>query len=127
MSFITVLGKLGRIAVGLEPIAAKIGEVAFPQFGPEIGLFDNWLQHTLGSMAKAEVASPNGGGPAKAAQTVDAFGTSDAIATIQELLATQKKLLTYDGAALQKAITDQTTAFNSWAQFKNTFKIVDKP
>lgn len=127
MSFISVLGKLGRIAIGLEPIAAKIGEVAFPQFAPEIGLFDNWLQHVLGSMAKAEAASPNGGGAVKSAQTVDAFGASDAIATIQELLATQHKLLTYDGGALQKAISDQTTAFNSWAQFKSTFKIVDKP
>lgn len=124
MSFISVLGKIGRFALGLEPIAAKIATIEFPMFTPEINLFDGWLARTLGTMAKAEVASPNGGGATKSAQTVSGF--DDAMAVIQEVLAAQKKLMTYDGGALQKAIADQTVAFNSWAAFKATFKIVDK-
>lgn len=123
-SFVTILKRVATVLVGFERVA-PIAEGLFPVYAPEIAMLDGifgWLQTIIMTQEQNNPASQQG--PAKSAGAQQSF--ADSIAVIQDVLAGQGKLMTYDGGALQKAIDAQVAAYNAMASVKASFKIVDK-
>lgn len=124
-SFLSILKGIGHVFLGVEHVAAPIAEAIFPQFAVPIAAFDKFVTDTHTAIAVGEMQSPVGGGAQKSQLAIDAFDAS--LATIQEVLASQGKIMQYDPAKLQAAINTAVANFQSWSDLKATFKIVDTP
>lgn len=120
MSFLSVLKKIGTVALGIEKIAAPIITTVYPPFG----LIDTMFQHLIGGIVTVEQNHPGDGQGGVKSDAVKA----DFIAGLQvtqDALAMTKKKLVYDDALLQQAIDNQVAALNSMAKLKASFKVVD--
>ena len=108
---------MGKVALELDQIAAPI----VSQFDPPIGMLMSGIAGAFQNrIVQAEQNIPAAqSGPQKLAATKDAI-TSD--------LATAASTLnvggySFDETLMQKAISDQVTAFNSIAAFKASIKV----
>jgi hypothetical protein len=125
-SFLSILKKIGTIALDVEHVAAPIAETVFPQFAGPIQMVDTWIGRTQVAIQTVEAQNPaDGQGASKATAVEQDFQAG--LALTQEILAAQGKTLTYDSAAFQKAVAAQVLAYNSFAEVKASMKIVDLP
>ncbi len=126
MSFLSILHKVGDVAIGVEHIAAPIATVLLPQFAGPISLVDSLFGRVQSSIQTVEIASPKAAGEVKAAAVSKDFelalGVSDTI--IAPILAAKGQMLTYDHAALAAAISAQVAAYNAFAIVKASVSIV---
>ena len=126
MSFISILTKVGQVALGIERAAAPMIETFLPASTPIIAAVDGIVGRIQGSITTVEANNPmDGQGQIKSAAVVTDF--QDGIAIAQEVLAMEGKSLTYDSAALTTAITAQVAAYNAFATLKASIKIVALP
>ena len=126
MSFLSVLKKIGTVALGIEHVAAPIISVADPALAPFITKLDGWLSRTQTAIQSAEVTITDAkAGGLKQAAVIQDF--QDGIQTAQDALAVTGKTIQYDTVEYQKVIADFVTAYNDAAAFKATWKIVDLP
>jgi len=123
MSFISVLKKIGQVAIGIEHVAAPVVSSLIPGAAPIIGALDNLFTRVQTTIQTVELTSPVGGGQLKAAVVVTDFEAG--LETTQAVLALTGKHLEYDAALLQDAINNQVAAYNSFAKLKGSFKVVD--
>lgn len=123
MSFISILKKVGSVAIGIEHVAAPMLEAAVPGLAPVVATMDGVFQHLQNSIVSAEANNPvDAQGALKSAAVVADFQAL--VDTAQSMAQLKGEQLTYDPAALQKAINDNVTAFNSDAALKASFKLV---
>lgn len=126
MTFLSIFKALGKGLLVGEKIAVPLAEVAFPQFAPILGKIDNLFGVTQASIVTAEQNNPlDGQGGLKLTAVTNDFNA--ALAELQSILAITGKQLTYDGGALNDAVTAQVAAYNAFAKVKASFKIADAP
>lgn len=124
MSFLSALKTIGKTLIGIEPTAVTILKL-FPPTAGAASLIDS-LYHTIqDGIVRAEVASPVGGGKVK--QDAVVTDVESALSVTQSALALAGKGLQYDDAKLRTAIDSQVAAINAFANFKDSWKIVDLP
>ncbi len=124
MSFLSVIKKIGNVALGIEHVAVPIAEGLDPALTPVLTKIDGWLNRTQVAIQSAEAtftAAKSGGMKAAAVEQDFVNG----IQTAQDALAVVGKTLQYDSAAYQRVVADFVTAYNEAAAFKTTIKIVD--
>lgn len=124
MSFISILKKIGSVALGVEHIAAPIVSALYPPAAPWLSKLDDLTQHLQASVIATEVNNPaDGQGGIKSAAVIadidSYFGTMNAG------LALAGKTVTDDPALRQAAINATVAAFNADAAWKASFKIGD--
>jgi len=126
MSFLSVLKKIGTVALGIEHVAAPIISVADPALAPFITKLDGWLSRTQIAIQSAEatIVDAKAGGLKQAAVIQD---FENGLQTAQDALAVTGKTIQYDKAQYEKVIADFVAAYNDAAAFKATWKIVDLP
>jgi|SRR6185369_4441883 len=126
MSFLSVLKKIGQVAIGIEHVAAPIISVADPALAPFITKLDGWLSRTQIAIQSAEVTITDAkAGGLKQAAVIQDF--ENGLQTAQDALAVTGKTIQYDKAQYEKVIADFVAAYNDAAAFKATWKIVDLP
>lgn len=118
MSFLSVLKKIGTVAIGVERIAAPVLNTFYPPFVP----IDNMFLHLQAAIATVEQSHPTGEGGLKAAAVKADFIAG--LQVTQDVLAMNKQQLVYDEAALAASIDAQVAAFNAMAKLKASFKTV---
>lgn len=122
-SVLSILKRVGTVALGVEHVLAPIAEVLVPTLAPEIAFVDAWVQKIQGKVQALEVQAPaSGQGPSKLAATVADF--REGIQFTQDILAMDGKALAWDQSVLEKAISDYVAALNGFAAVKSSFKIV---
>jgi hypothetical protein len=120
MSFLSILKKIGTVALGVEHAAAPFISVAYPGFQA----LDSLFQRLASTVVTVEQNNPvDGAGALKAEAVKNDFAAG--LQTTQDVLALTKKKLTYDDALLQQAIDAQVLAYNTMAKLKGSFKVVD--
>jgi len=120
MSFISILKRIGSVAIGIEHAAAPFINIAYPGFDK----LDAMFQRLQSTVLTIEANNPiDGQGQVKAAAVKADFAAG--LQTTQDVLALTKKKLTYDDALLQQAIDAQVLAYNTMAKLKASFKVVD--
>ncbi len=126
MSFLSVLKKIGSVALGVEHVAIPLLEAADPALAPALVIADGWFTRTFKAVASAETlitAAKSGG--LKQAAVVQDFELG--FQATQDALAVASKTMQYD-INQYKAVSDAfTAAYNAAAAFKATWKIVDLP
>lgn len=121
MSFISVLKKIGTVALGVERIAAPVLQFV-PGAAPVLAIVDNITAHFQNLVVTAEVNNPTDGqGSVKAQSVQNDFAAG--LEFTQSILAVKGEKLTYDTGALQEAIDAQVKAYNSIAKVKASFKV----
>jgi hypothetical protein len=124
MSFLSVLKKIGSVALGIEHVAAPIVALADPALAPFITKLDGWLSRTQTAVQQAEVTFTDAkAGGLKQAAVIQDF--ENGLVMAQDALAVTGKTIQYDAALYQKVIQDFVTAYNDAAAFKATWKIAD--
>ncbi len=122
MSFISILKKIGSVAVGVEHVAASTGLLALVPGGAAI---DAIFQIIPTSAAQVEALNPvDKQGAVKEQVVIRDFELG--LTATREILEANGKTLTYDQAALKEAIAGQVAAYNAMAKVKASFRIVDK-
>jgi len=122
MSFISILKKIGGVVVTGEHIAAATG---LGSLIPGFAVIDKVFQIIPQSIASNEVAAPQDKqGPLKLPMVVADFDAG--LGLMREILDAKGQKLTYDEAALARAIAAQVTAFNEMATVKASFSITPK-
>ena len=122
MSFISILKKIGEVAIGAEHFVAPIIETAYPALSGPVAALDGIFQRLQATVSTIEANNPaDGQGKAKAPAAVADFNAGLEFA--QQVLALEGKKLTYDPAKLDAAIAATVASFNSYADLKSTFKI----
>lgn len=121
MSFISVIKKIGSVALGIEHIAEPVVETLFPVSKPIFDIFDK-VSNTI---VTVEANMPGVSGPDKSQAVISDFEAG--LALTQQILALEGKQLTYDKAALQTAINAQVAAYNAFAAVKTSFKVTTLP
>ena len=126
MSFLSVLKKIGSVALGIEHVAVPIVEGADPALIPVLSRIDTWINRTQSAIASAEstYTAAKSGGLKSAAVQQDFINGID---TAQQALAVIGKKMQYDPAQYQKVIDAFTAAYNQAAAFKAGWKIIDLP
>ena len=123
MSFISIIGKIGKVALGIERAVVPIVETIDPAATPIIAAVDGLVGRIQGSITTAEANNPaEGQGAVKAAAVVADF--QDVVGIVQEILAMESKAMTWDASALTAAITAQVAAYNAFSVLKSSIKIV---
>lgn len=126
MSFLSVLKKIGTVALGIEKVAVPVLSVADPALAPFLTRLDGWLSRTQTAVQQAEVTITDAkSGGLKQAAVIQDFENS--LQTAQDALAVTGKTIQYDAALYQKVIADFVTAYNDAALFKATWKIAELP
>ena len=126
VSFISIFQKIAKGLVAAEHVAAPVASIIFPQFAPIIGSIDHVFGTVQASIVTAEANNPvDGQGQLKLDAVVTDFNA--AMADMQSFAAVAGKQFTYDGKALQDAISAQTQAYNAFAALKKSFKLADLP
>lgn len=121
-SFISILKKIGSVTLAI--VGNPIVNAGLNAFVPGYARLDGLFQSLTHSIIVAEENNPVGNGQLKAEEVKANFNAS--LATIQEVLALQNKVMSYDEALLQASIDAQVLAYNNMAKLKASFKIVDK-
>jgi hypothetical protein len=121
VNFVTIFNTVKTDVLGVVKAVEPIVETILPVSIPIFSIFDQ----LTGAVKTAEVAMPSAPGVAKAAAVTSNFQND--LAFIQQILATGGQQLTYDSAAVQKAITDQVAVFNDFATIMASFKVVPLP
>ncbi len=126
MSFLSVLKKIGTVALGIEHIAVPIISAADPALAPVLAKVDGWLSRTQTAVQSAEATytDAKAGGLKSSAVLMD---FENGLQTAQDALAVTGKTILYDQAQYQKVINDFVQAYNDAATFKAGWKIVDLP
>lgn len=123
MSFISILRRIGTVALGIEHIASPLVGALVPGAGPAMVVLDSIFAHVQTAIVTVEANNPvTAAGPQKADAVVADFQAG--LDVTNQVLALEGKTLTYDGALLQKAIADQVSAYNGFAAVKASFKVV---
>lgn len=127
MSFLSILKKVGSVALGIEHLAAPIVSALVPGSAGVFAVVDSITARVQNSITTQEFLSPTtGSGPQRAAAVVQDFenllNLSDDV--IAPILAARGEVLSYDHAALQTAIDAQVAAYNAFAALKASIKIV---
>lgn len=126
MSFLSILKKVGSVALGIEHVAAPILGVVIPGAAPVIAEIDNIFKTIQTGVMTAEANHPTDGlGKLKSDAVIADFQSGIALA--QEFMAMEGKTIAYDAAALQDAISSQVQAYNAMAALKASFKVVPLP
>ncbi len=124
MSFLSVLKKIGSVALGIEHVAVPIISVADPAVAPFLAKLDGWLSRTQTAVQSAELTFTDAkAGGLKQDAVIKDF--EDGLTTAQDALAVMNKTIQYDKAAYEKVIADFVTAYTDAAAFKASWKIVD--
>ena len=123
MSFVSILKKIGSIAISVEHVVAPIAETLLPAFGTTIAAIDGIFQRLQATIATVEVSNPAAGqGVVKAQAVVADFEAG--LSFTQDILALEGKKLVWDDTQLQAAISAQVAAYNAMAALKASFKVV---
>jgi len=126
MNFVSVLKKIGRVAVGVEKIALPLAATLLPQYAPALNKIDGWVNRFTAMVVAAEDSIPqDGSGALKSSAVIADFETG--LDFTNSILATRGKMLEYDKAELQGAINDFASGYNRLAKVKQSFKEVDLP
>lgn len=126
MSFLSVIKKIGSVALGIEHVAVPIFAAADPALAPILTKLDGWLNRTQTAIQSAEATYTQAkAGGLKSAAVVQDF--ENGLQTAQDALAVTGKTIQYDAAEYQKVIDSFVAAYNAAAAFKTTWKIVDLP
>lgn len=126
MSFLSVLKKIGQVAVGIEHVAVPVISVADPALAPYLTKLDGWIAKTQTAIQQAEITitQAKAGGMRQAAVIQD---FENSLQTAQDALAVEGKTIQYNVDLYKKVIDDFVLAYNDAATFKATWKIVDLP
>jgi hypothetical protein len=126
VSFLSVLKKIGTVALGIEHVAVPIVALADPALAPFLTKLDGWLSRTQTAVQQAEVTFTDAkAGGLKQDAVIKDF--ENGLAMAQDALAVTGKTIQYDSAMYQKVIADFVTAYSDAAAFKASWKIVDLP
>ncbi len=126
MSFLSVLKKIGSVALGIEHIAVPIISAADPAIAPFLAKLDGWLSRTQTAVQSAELTFTDAkAGGLKQAAVIQDF--ENGLQTAQDALAVMGKTIQYDKAQYEKVIADFVTAYSDAAAFKASWKVVDIP
>ena len=126
MSFLSVLKKIGSVALGIEHIAVPIISAADPAVAPFLAKLDGWLSRTQTAVQSAELTFTDAkAGGLKQAAVIQDF--ENGLQTAQDALAVMGKTIQYDKAQYEKVIADFVTAYSDAAAFKASWKVVDLP
>lgn len=126
MSFLSVLKKIGTVALGIEHVAIPIISAADPALAPVLARLDDWLSRTQTAIQSAEVTFTDAkAGGLKQDAVIKDF--ENGLMTAQDALAVMGKTIQYDKAQYEKVIADFVTAYSDAAAFKASWKIVDLP
>lgn len=126
MTFAAIFGGLRQglgVAAGVVHTATPLLRLV-PGAGQYVPEIDTILQRLMAAIATVEVASPTAEGVLKAHVVTDDFQAG--IQLTNAVLATRGEVLSYDQAALKKAIDGQVAAYNAMAALKASFAIVKK-
>ena len=126
MSFISILKKIGSVALGIEHVAAPIAEAVLPAYAGIIAGLDGLVLKTQASILTTEANNPSDGQGGLKAPAVQA-DVKSYIETLRAGLALAGKGLEYDDADLQDAINAQVAAYNAFGKLKASFKTPDLP
>ncbi len=129
-SFLSVLKRIGTVALGVEHIAGPVLAEVLPVTAGPIAIFDNFVATVLHSTATQEAANPApGAGASKlAAVTRDAeVALGIASDVVGPLLALKGEQLTYDHALFDKSMADLVSALSGFAAVKASVKITPIP
>ncbi len=128
MSFLSVLKKIGGVALQVEHIAGPIVSLAVPGARPAFAILDGIVGHVQDSIVAQEAANPaSGAGPQKLAAVQSDFQFALLDNLLAPILAARGESVTYDHAALDTAISAQVQAFNAFAVVKASIQIVKLP
>jgi hypothetical protein len=124
-SFLAVLKDIGKFAIGVVT-NQQVTELV-TALDPPLGSVLNQVGTAILAIEAKYKAStaPAPSGETKHSEVVDSFNQQLALA--QQALGAQGKQLTYDGDALNKAISDNVTSLNSYAALIQSFKLIDTP
>jgi hypothetical protein len=126
MSFLSVLKKIGTVALGIEHVAVPIVALADPALAPFLTKLDGWLSRTQTAVQQAEVTFTDAkAGGLKQDAVIQDF--ENGLQTAQDALAVMGKTIQYDKAQYEKVIADFVTAYSDAAAFKASWKVVDLP
>lgn len=126
MSFLSVLKRIGSVALGIEHVAVPMLSALEPGLAPVLTKLDGWLSRTQAAVQSAEVMFTEAkSGGLKSAAVVEDF--KNGLQTAQDALAVAGKTIQYDQALYEKVIADFATAYTDAAAFKAGWKIVDLP
>lgn len=126
MSFLSVVKRIGSVALGIERVVIPVLATADPMLAPVLSQIDGWVTRTFTAVASAEntVTAAKAGGLKSAAVQQDFV---NGLETAQAALAVAGKTIQYDPALYQKVINDFAAAYNDAAAFKAGWKIIDLP
>ncbi len=126
MSFISVLKKIGGVALGIEHFAEPFIKVAVPGSAGVFDILDPIFAQIPVSIAKNELGNPvDKQGALKEPQTVADFEAG--LAGTQAILAATGKHLSWDDAKLKANIAQWVAAYNGAAELRASFHLVDIP
>src|ERR1700729_3197853 len=105
MSFLSVLKKIGTVALGIEHVAVPIISSVDPALAPILTKLDGWITRTQTAVQSAEVTYTEAkAGGLKSNAVLQDF--ENGIQTAQDALAVAGKTIQYDAAQYQKVISD---------------------
>jgi len=120
MSFISILKKVGSVALGVEKVVSATGlGSAIPGFA----LIDSVLQRIPNAIIRGEIGNPADGQGGIKSEVVTA-DFNEGLDFTQQILALKGEKLSYDAALLQESINSQVAALNAMAKLKASFKVV---
>lgn len=126
MSFISILKKIGTVALGIEHVAAPILSATIPGAAGIFTIVDGFVSRIQSTIQTVEVNNPiTAQGQAKAGAVIADFESGLELANAA--LALDKKVFVYDKVALQTAIDSQVAAFNAFAVLKASVHVVPLP
>lgn len=117
---VLLTGVKGLLGIATSPGAVGLVTAVNPAFG---AIYSRIVNAVVTVEAKYAAAGIEKAGPAKSIDVLADFNSG--LAMTQEILATQGKQLTYDGASLDTAIKTQADALSAIGKLHSSFKIVD--
>lgn len=125
MSFLSIIKRIGSIALGIEHVAEPIVSTLIPASQPVFAILDPIFAKLQNAIMTVEVNKPIGTpGNVSSDAVIADFEASLELA--QSIASAAGQVVTYDKAELQNAINFQVSALNSMAKVKASIKMSPK-
>ncbi len=130
MNFLSILKKVGGVALTVEHIAQPIVTTFVPGAAPAFAIVNKLealVPHTLESVITQEELNPDGPGAPKLAAVQSNFELTLFDNLLAPVLAARGETVSWDHVALAEGISAFVTALNAMAKVKASIQIVKLP
>lgn len=124
MSFLSILKRIGSVALNIEHTAVPIISALDPALAPLLGRIDGWVTRVQGAVLTVEANNPvDGQGQVKLQAVIADFEAGLSIANA--IAGGHGKKIAYDQAKFNESVGHLVSFYNGMGEVKSSFKEVD--